>query len=91
MGVFVVERYLAGWDPREVDALVELVAQHADEFRARGVHYLRSIVLAADETCLCLFEGSDAETIRCANQDASLPVHRVVPATMTVEVEELAP
>lgn len=88
MRTFIVERYLAGWSPGEVSDLVDRVADQADAFRARGVRHLRSIVLAADETCLCLFEGADAETVRLANESSALPVHRVVPATLTNEIVE---
>lgn len=80
VATFLVERYLAGWEPQEVDDLIRRVGRHAEQFRARGVRHLQSIVLAADETCLCLFEGSDAGSVQFANDEADFPVHRVVPA-----------
>lgn len=77
MQVYLVERYLVGWSAAEfralathLDSSVELLAEH-------GVRYVRSIILADDETCLCMFVGPDEQSIRSANVAAGLPLDRV--------------
>jgi len=78
MGVFVVERYLAGWSPEAMRGLVLRVEQARPLLAAHGVRHRESVVLHEDETCLCVFEGPDATTVRRANDLAGLPVDRVV-------------
>jgi hypothetical protein len=82
MAVFVVERYLVGWSPDEVHALLSRVGGASDVLAQLGVHHLRSVVIPGDETCLCVFEGPDAETVRHANAVAGLPSDRVVPGEL---------
>ncbi len=84
----MVERYLVGWTTADVEALLGRIAELAAHFTAHGVRYVRSVVVAGDETCLCLFEGAGAEPIRLANEAAGLPTHRVVPAVLTCVGEE---
>lgn len=82
MAVFVVERYLVGWTPDEVHTLLSRVAASAEAMAKDGVRHLRSVVIPGDETCLCVFEGPDAETVRRANTVAGLPSDRVVPGEL---------
>ena len=91
MGTWVVERYLAGWDRREIDDLVLQVQGGRELFNSFGVCHLRSIAIADDETCLCVFSGPDAETVRAANAAADLPVHRIVAAHETTDELERRP
>lgn len=78
MGMFVVERYLAGWPADQLREVVREVERAAELLAVDGVRHLRSVVLPGDETCLCVFEGPDAEAVRRANHRAGLPVDRVV-------------
>jgi hypothetical protein len=78
--IFVVERNLVGWTGEEIDELERRCDGAAPEFTKRGVRYVDSIVIRDDETCLSLFEGPDAETVRVANQACGLPTGRVLPA-----------
>jgi Protein of unknown function (DUF4242) len=78
VSLFVVERYLAGWHPSEVRALVTAVADGCAALERHGVVHLRSVVIAGDETCLCLFEAPDADSVLRANQDLGAPLDRVV-------------
>lgn len=78
--IFVVERYLAGWTGEEIDELEQRCDEFSSEFIARGVRHVESIVIPGDETCLSVFEGPDAETVRDANEACLLPTGRVLPA-----------
>lgn len=80
MTAFLVERYLAGWSADAMADLVDRLGVASAQFHHRHVHYCGSIVLPADETCLCLFEGPDAHTVEAANVAAGFPVDRVVAA-----------
>jgi hypothetical protein len=81
MGTYVVERYLTGWNDSEVGALLCRLDELEPRFELRNVHYLQSIVLDEDETCLSVFTGSDAAQVRLANDEFGLPTDRVVTAT----------
>jgi len=78
--IFVVERYLVGWTGEEIDEMERRCGESTPEFIERGVRHLESIVIPSDETCLSLFEGPDAETVRDANEACRLPTGRVLPA-----------
>lgn len=78
--IFVVERNLVGWTGEEIDDLERRCDDATPEFTTRGVRHVDSIVIPGDETCLSLFEGPDAETVRAANQACGLPTGRVLPA-----------
>jgi hypothetical protein len=84
MTVYLVERYLPGWTPDEIAALVGTIRARRDELDARCVHHLSSIVLPGDETCLCLFDAADADQVRTANTGLGLPVDRVVAGELVV-------
>ena len=79
--VVVVERYLSGWQRAEVDGLLQRIEAAGPALAAHGVRYVRSVVIEVDETCLCVFEGPDPDTVLLANHEAGLPVDRVVPAS----------
>jgi hypothetical protein len=81
MHVYVVERFLVGWSPEEVDALLHRTDDAAPSLAADGVHHLESIVIPEDETCLSVFVGPDATTVREANHRSNLPLGRVLDAT----------
>jgi hypothetical protein len=76
MAAFVVERYLVGWSVGEMRELLSSVVERAPSFAAHGVRHLRSVVIAGDETCLCVFEGPDAAGVALAN--TGLPYDRIV-------------
>lgn len=81
MDVFVVERFLVGWSPGEVAALVERLEAVGPELERHGVRHLESIVIPTDETCLSLFSAPDPGVVRLANDACDLPTDRVVGAT----------
>jgi hypothetical protein len=78
--IFVVERYLVGWTGEEIDALERRCEESSSQFAERGVRHVESIMIPGDETCLAVFEGPDAETVREANEACRLPTGRVLPA-----------
>jgi uncharacterized protein with GYD domain len=78
--IFVVERNLVGWTAEEIDELEHRCDESSSVFADRGVRFVESIVIPGDETCLSLFEGPDAETVRVVNQACGLPTGRVLPA-----------
>ena len=78
--IYVVERYLVGWTGEEIAALERRCEESSHEFAERGVRLIESIVIPGDETCLALFEGPDAETVRGVNESCQLPTGRVLPA-----------
>ena len=77
---FVVERNLVGWSGAERDDLGLRCTECATEFAGRKVRHVESIVIPGDETCLSVFEGPDAQTVRDANEACGLPTGRVLPA-----------
>jgi hypothetical protein len=80
--IFVVERYLGGWTAEEIDDLERRSQDSNSEFTNRGVRHIESIVIPADETCLSVFEGPDADTVRHANEACQLPTGRVLLAVV---------
>jgi hypothetical protein len=81
---FIVERYLPGMDPAEVRAMLERIAALAESMRERSVTYRRSVVYARDESVFCEFEAEALEDVRRANEEAGLPVDRVVEIEVAV-------
>jgi Protein of unknown function (DUF4242) len=76
--VFVVERYLVGWTADDIRGVAARLNEIDDLLATYGVRYLKSVMLTADETCLCIFEGPNELSVRAANGAAGLPVDRVV-------------
>jgi hypothetical protein len=76
--VFVVERYLVGWTADDIRGVAARLNEIDELLAPYGVRYLKSVMLTADETCLCIFEGPDEPSVRAANAAAGLPVDRVV-------------
>jgi Protein of unknown function (DUF4242) len=80
MATFLVERFLVDWTPGEVRALLAGVAAATTELDRLGVHHLGSVVVPADEACLSLYEGPDADAVRAAEDRCGLPAGRVLAA-----------
>jgi hypothetical protein len=82
MAAFIVERYLAGWSPAEVAALVARIEHESIRFTSCNVTHLNTITIPSDETCLCLFEADTLEAVVSANAALDLPADRVVPVNV---------
>ncbi len=78
MGIFLVERYLAGWPSTALRELTSRLAASDDVLASVGVRYLGSIVIDGDETMLCLFEGPSDREVGRANQLVGAAFDRVV-------------
>jgi hypothetical protein len=78
---FIVERYLPGASPEQLHDIVERLARERFDPPTR---YRGSIVIPGDESCLCLFDAVDADTVRQVNDALRLPVARVTPVELSL-------
>ncbi len=70
---FLVERYPA--DIRSVVAATQRLTGSTDDPRHIG-----TVVIAAEETCLSVFEAADARSVAAATESVGLPADRIVEA-----------
>ena len=82
MPTYLVERYLPGRDRAWLEAALARLPKET-----RGVTYLGSLYVPADESCFCRFDAADAESVRDANELARVPFARIV-ATTELEITE---
>ena len=75
MPIYLVERYLPGRDRLWLEAALARLPR-----ARRGVVYLGSTYVAADDACFCRFEAERADDVREANEVAGVPFARVVAA-----------
>jgi hypothetical protein len=82
MPVFLVERDLPGITPEELAAAQKRAIQIGKELTAEGrqVRYIRSTFVPGESKCMCLFEASNPENVREANERAQIPFTRIVAA-----------
>lgn len=78
--VYVVERYLPGLAPEELEQLLERLGQAARELEEEGtpVRYLGSTIVPGDEACFCQFEAPSEQAVAEANRRAGAPFDRIV-------------
>lgn len=83
---FLVERYIAGLRPADLDPLARRLAAATAQLRAQGreVRWLRSYALPDDETCLCIFAARTRADVEAANRLAGSAYERIL-ETLTVE------
>jgi Protein of unknown function (DUF4242) len=76
---YLVECYWPGVSAEQVAAAVERAEQAAGELRSHGrpLHFLGSILVPADETVFCLFDGEEAD-VRAVSDKASVPYERIL-------------
>jgi hypothetical protein len=76
---YLVECYWPGVTEQAVAAAAHRAVQAAAEIRRQGpdVNFLTAILVPADETVFCLFEGQET-AVRAASQRAGIPVERVL-------------
>jgi hypothetical protein len=84
MTCFLVERSLPGMTHTSLTALQRVLreATHRLGTPASPVRYVGSVYLPRRETCLCLFEATDAELVRRANETAQAPFSRIQEAVL---------
>lgn len=69
---FLVERYLPEVDVRSVVAAIQR--------QTGSTRLIGTVVIAAEETCLSVFEAVDARSVAAATEAAGLPADRIVEA-----------
>lgn len=74
MQEFIGEHYLPAGAVLDAARRAELARAAADELRQEGVavHYVRSIFVPADETCMHVYRADAIEDVRAAAARASL-------------------
>jgi muconolactone delta-isomerase len=80
--VYLVERELPGITMEQLAAAQKRAIQVGRELTAQGrqVRYIRSMFVPGEARCMCLFEATDAQDVREANERAEIPFTRIVPA-----------
>jgi hypothetical protein len=82
MPVYMVERDLPGIKMEQLAAAQKAAIEAGKELTAQGkqVRYIRSTFVPGDNKCMCLFEASNPENVREANERANIPFSKIVPA-----------
>ena len=70
---FLVERYAPTVDSAAVAAAARRLSESGDSAR-----HLCTVLVAAEEFCLSVFEAHDAAAVVALNEQAGLPTDRVV-------------
>lgn len=89
---FVVERYAPGVSVEAVRAGERRLRNAAARFAARGraVSYLGSIVIAAEDTVIAVFEAASLEDVADLHAKARVGFDRIVPVVELRESERPA-
>jgi Protein of unknown function (DUF4242) len=79
MQEYMVEQYLPGLTPGEVDDASARLAAAADDMVAGGAElkYLGSTYLPEEDSCFSRFKASSSEVVRGIFEQARLPVARI--------------
>lgn len=72
---FLVERYVPDAEGRSVVASMQRPAGSTNDARLIG-----TVVIAAEETCLSVFEAADVRAVAAATAAAGRPADRIVEA-----------
>jgi hypothetical protein len=82
MAVYLVERDLPGITMEELAAAQKTAIQMGKELTAEGreVRYIRSTFVPGENKCMCLFEASNPDDVREANERGHIPFTRIVQA-----------
>jgi hypothetical protein len=79
MPIYAVRRQLSGITLEELAEAQKAAIAASDKLSREGVpvRYIRTNFYPADARCTCLFEAPDAESVRRANEAASLPFNKI--------------
>ncbi len=82
MPVYMVERELPGISMEQLADAQKKAIQMGKELTAEGrqVRYIRSMFVPGECKCMCLFEATNPENVREANERGNIPFTRIVPA-----------
>jgi hypothetical protein len=88
---YVVECYWPGVSDQRVNALVERVqaATRTSQLRGAEIEFIETILVRADETVFCLFDGCESE-VRAVSSRAEVPFERVLESRRFGARRELA-
>jgi hypothetical protein len=77
---FLVERYIPQLQTADVELLARRLANASAQLRAEGrdIHWLRSLAIPNDETCLCTFSAHTRSDVEEANRRADATYERIV-------------
>jgi hypothetical protein len=80
--LYVVERYLPGVPPAELERDLSRLTRVTRELRRGGtkVRYLGSTIVPTDEACFCQFDAPSEAVVAEANECAAIAFDRIVPA-----------
>ena len=86
--VYVVERYLPGLVPTELERMLDRLARAAEGLVDEGlaVCHLGSTIVPGDEACYCQFEAPSEAAVAEANRRARAPFDRIVAAVSLLPV-----
>lgn len=82
MATFIVDRVMPGLTTEvllEAQRLLHQAARRVSDGTGR-VDYVRCTFVAAEDRCICVFEGPSAEAVRRVNDIAQVPFVRIQPA-----------
>lgn len=71
---FLVERYVPSMTP----AAIASAAQRLDDSTDDAARHVCTLLVAEEETCLSVFEASDEDAVRAANERARFLIDRIV-------------
>jgi muconolactone delta-isomerase len=79
---YLVERDMPGVTLEDLAAAQKRAIQVGMDLTAQGkdVRYIRSTFVPGEHRCMCLFEASNPDHVREANERAQIPFTRIVPA-----------
>ena len=75
---FLVERYIPSISSSSVESAARRLAETTDD----SAQHLITLLVAGEETCLSVFEASDAHAVEIANQRAGFELDRIVEVEM---------
>jgi muconolactone delta-isomerase len=82
MPVYVADRDLPGITMDQLAGAQRAAIDTSRRFTEEGkpVRYIRSMFVPGESHCMCLFEASDADTVKQVNEAAGIPFTRIVEA-----------
>lgn len=82
MAIFIVERFLPGMSQEQVAKIQqsEKDLSRASESQGGQLRYIRTIYVPGEVHYMSMFEASDPESLRAANEEAELPFTRIIEA-----------
>ncbi|HEV7200505.1 MAG TPA: nickel-binding protein [Candidatus Limnocylindria bacterium] len=78
---FLVERYIPSISSSSVESAARRLAETTDD----SAHHLMTLLVAGEETCLSVFEASDAHAVERANERAGFELDRIVEVALFPE------